>query len=258
MSINGKTVLGRLLTIVCVLWLAACAAPEQKPVAHPPVDSLGQQGAGKTIALLGATGMVGEFVLHEALAQGYKLRVLARTPQKLDALKNQLVIVKGDARDKAAIRQLLTGSDIIISALGPVKADGSAADGLSTVASGHIVQSMSELNIERYIVVSGAAVKMPGDHRNLKGWLIEKLARIAYGSVARDKQSEYEVLAGSTINWTLVRCPVIDRLPYRSDAIATLDTPHSFNVRAGELARFMIEQIDSPGFFRQGPFLGSD
>ena len=258
MAIEGKTVLRRLLTIVCVLWLAACAAPEQKPVLHQPVEPTGQQGAGKTVALLGATGMVGGFVLQEALAQGYSLRVLARTPQKLDALKNKVVIVKGDARDKAAIRTLLTGSDIVISALGPVKADGSAADGISTAASGHVVQVMNELNIGPYIVVSGAAVRMPGDQRNLKGWLIETLARIAYGSVVRDKQSEYDVLAGSTINWTLVRCPVIDPQPYRGDAIATLDTPHSFNVRAGELARFMIEQIDSPAFSRRGPFLGSD
>jgi len=258
MSIDGKTVLGRLVIIVCVLWLAACAAPEQKPVLHPPVEPTSQQGAGKTVALLGATGMVGGFVLQEALAQGYELRVLARTPQKLDALRDQVLIIKGDARDRTAILKLLTGSHIVISALGPVKADGSAANDISTVASAHVVQVMSELNIRRYIVVSGAAVRMPGDQRNLKGWLIETLAQIAYGSVVRDKQSEYDVLARSTINWTLVRCPVIDPQPYRSDAIATLDTPHSFNVRAGELARFMIEQIDSPVFSRQGPFLGSE
>ncbi|MBF8270843.1 MAG: hypothetical protein HW386_2552, partial [Gammaproteobacteria bacterium] len=31
----------------------------------------------------------------------------------------------------------------------------------------------------------------------------------------------------------------------------------SFNLRAGELARFVIEQIDAQEYIRKGPFLGS-
>lgn len=240
------------------LWLAGCTFTGQQPISQLPVDSPSRPPNGKTIALLGATGMVGSFVLREALNQGYEVRVLARTPAKLDAVKGQITIVKGDARDIAATRKVLTGSDVIVSALGPVKSDGSAADGLSTVATGHIVRLMSDLNIDRYIVVSGAAVRIPTDQRNLMGWLIEKLAKLVYGSIARDKQAEYELLAESSVNWTLVRCPVIDREPFRNNAIATLDTPHAFNVRAGEVAQFIIEQIDSSEFVRKGPFLGSE
>jgi len=244
--------------ILFTLSLAACTFTGQQDISPLPVDFASRPTNGKTIALLGATGMVGDFVMREALHQGYAVRVLARSPEKLNAVKDHITIVKGDARDIAALRIVLTGSDAIISALGPVKADGNAAHGLSTLVTGHIVRLMSELNINRYIVVSGAAVNIPTDHRNLMGWLIETLAKLAYWNVAQDKQAEYELLAESSANWTLLRCPVIDREPFRNNAIATLDTPHAFNVRAGEVAQFIIEQIDSSEFVRKGPFLGSE
>ncbi len=76
------------------------------------------------MALLGATGMVGDFLLREALARGYSVRALARTPAKLDEYSGRITIVQGDARDPVVIEELLRGSDVVISALGPVTADG--------------------------------------------------------------------------------------------------------------------------------------
>ena len=116
---------------------------------------------------------------------------------------------------------------------------------------------MQAQNIQRYILVSGAAVTMPGDDRNLKGWVIQKMARITLSDAVHDKEAEYELLDESSILWTLVRCPLIEARPYQRSAKAALDTPSSFHVRAGELARFVVEQIDSQEFVRKGPFLGS-
>ena len=210
-----------------------------------------------TIALLGATGMVGGFVLQQALAEGYEIRALARTPVKLDALKHRITIVQGDARDPAAIEALLHGSDVVISALGPVKADGAAAKMISTTATGHITRLMPEHDIQRYIVVSGAAVVMPDDDRNLTGWLMQKMASLALSDALEDKQAEYRLLADSPVQWTLVRCPLIEAEPFQSKPRASLETPTSFHLRAGELAYFLIEQINSEEFLRKGPFLDS-
>ena len=210
-----------------------------------------------TIAVLGATGMVGGFVLQQALLEGYEVRALARTPPKLDAFKDRITIVKGDARDPSAIENLLTGSDVIISALGPVKADGDAANMISSTATDHIIRLMPEHDIKRYIVVSGAAVAIPGDNRGLVGWLMQKMASIALRDTLEDKQQEYQLLADSDIEWTLVRCPIISADPFRQPPIASLETPTSFQLRAGELAYFLIEQVNSQEFISKGPFLQS-
>ena len=257
MELLARKAVVKLALVVTALVLCACVSPDRKTEPPPGVDSDIVPSKNITIALLGATGMVGGFVLQEALAQGYDIRVLARTPQKLDELKNQISIVQGDARDPSAIDALLEGSHIVISALGPVKADGEAAKTVNSTATGHIIQLMPEHDIKRYILVSGAAVTMPGDDRNLTGWLMEKMVSIGIHDTLKDRQTEYHLLANSTVEWTLVRCPLIQAEPYRRKPRASLDSPSSFQLRAGELARFMIEQIPSGEFIRRGPFLES-
>jgi putative NADH-flavin reductase len=243
--------------LVLALWLAGCATtgsgpqPERQPASSTPA------GGGITVALLGATGMVGGYILEQALEQGYTVRALARTPEKLDAFRQRITIVEGDARDAATLLELLQGSDVVISALGPVRADGDAAASVSTVVSGHLARIMPELGLRRYIVVSGGAVNMPGDDRDLMGWTIRKLAQLAYYRTVLDKEAEYALLAASGLDWTLVRCPLIAAEPYRRPAVASLATPPAFSLRAGELARFVLEQIHSRDYIRQGPFLGS-
>lgn len=253
--IPGQKAIKRVVIVVAALLLAACAAPDRQP--PPDVDYSSVPKKNVTIALLGATGMVGGFIVEEALAQGYDIRALARTPQKLDAHRDWIRVVEGDARDPAAIEALLKGSNVVISALGPVKADGDAAKMISTTATGHIVQTMSAHNIDRYIVVSGAAVEMPGDDRRLTGWLVQKMAAIALPTTLKDKQAEYQVLADSSVQWTLVRCPLIKAKPFNQEPRASLDTLTSFNLRAGDLAHFVIEQISSDEFIQKGPFLES-
>jgi putative NADH-flavin reductase len=251
----------RIGLVAALLLVSACSSIVNVPTPDTPTDYSQVSNKGKTIALLGATGMVGSYVLKEALRQGYSVRVLARSPQKLAALlaavKDKITIIEGNARDASAIQNLLIGSDVVISALGPVKTDGVAAASISTIASGHIVRAMQAQGIKRYILVSGAAVVMPDDERDFTGWVMRKLVQLSLGKTLRDKQAEYKLLEMSPIQWTLVRCPLIDAEPHRFEAEVTLDTPVGFNLRAGELARFLIEQIESEEYIRKGPFLGS-
>lgn len=208
--------------------------------------------------MLGATGMAGGYLLREALARGYEVRALARTPDKLAELRDQLTIVQGDARDPLVIQELLQGADVVISALGPVKADGDAARFVNSVVTANILREMEGRSISQYMIVSGAAVVMPGDRRNLLGWWMRKLVQLSLWDTLKDKQSEYELLAASSANWMLVRCPLIDPEPYRSGPQVSLETPPAFHLRAGELARFMVDQIEARQYLRQGPFLGSE
>lgn len=241
----------------CVCMLLACATRSPSLEPEPYKDHPGPASEQYTVALLGASGMVGGYLLREALARGHEVRALARTPAKLDEFRHRITIVQGDARDPAVIRELLRGSDVVISALGPVKADGNAARFISTTVTGNILHGMEENSISRYMIVSGAAVVMPGDERNLLGWWIRKLAQVGLRDTLRDKQAEYDLLAGSSADWILVRCPLIDPEPFRSSPRASLKTPPTFSLRAGELARFLIDQVDSEEYIRRGPFLGS-
>ena len=254
----GRRSATKLVILLFAFVLSACVSHDRQTSPLPAVDGGAAPKKNVTIALLGATGLVGGFILDRALAQGYDIRALARTPQKLERYEGRITIVKGDALDAAAIEALLQGSHIVISALGPVKADGEAAKMLNSSVTAELIELMPKYNIARYILVSGAAVVMPGDERNFTGWLMRQLVYLGLHSELEDKQAEYQLLADSSLRWTLVRCPIIEDQPFEESPRVSLETPTSFTLRAGELAAFVVDQIDSEEFVEQGPFLNSD
>ncbi|MEH6515327.1 MAG: NAD(P)H-binding protein [Halioglobus sp.] len=240
--------------------LLACAT--QGPTPESPSTTRTQVNVeqSQTIAILGATGMVGNYLLQEALNRGYRVRALARTPAKLDAFRDHITIIEGDALDPVVIEELLLGSDAVITAIGPVKADTEAGRFISTRVSKNVVthiESDPASQISQYVVVSGAGVKMTGDERDLFGWWVRALAQLGLRSVLQDKQAEYEVLAESGIAWMLVRCPLIEPEAFVGKPTVSLLSPPAFRVRAAELADFIMDQIQARAYLRQGPFLGS-
>lgn len=245
-----------LYVLVCAVLFAGCASHQPlhdaASMADPPTVS-----KPRTVALLGATGMVGGYLLEEILARGHRVRALARNPAKLPGHDERIMVIQGDARDPEVIEELVRGSDAVISALGPVRSDGDAARSISTDATGNVLRAMAATGVTRYIVVSGGAVVMPQDERDLLGWWIRTLVQIGLRDTLRDKQAEYELLAASDVDWTLVRCPLIDPVPFRYAPLASLSTPPAFRLRAGELARFVVWQVNRDEFLLEGPFLGS-
>ena len=73
--------------------------------------------AAPKILILGATGPTGRLIVAQALARGYDVTALVRSPEKLSDLQGAKLIV-GDARDESTLRQALEGRDAVISALG--------------------------------------------------------------------------------------------------------------------------------------------
>lgn len=67
------------------------------------------------IALIGATGFVGNAVLNELLQRGHQVTAIVRTPNELKA-QHGLTIVKGDVTDVDAFAGDIKGFDIVISA----------------------------------------------------------------------------------------------------------------------------------------------
>ena len=67
------------------------------------------------VALIGATGFVGNAVLKEALHRGKEVTAIVRNPEKLSPQKN-LKIVQGDVFDRNHLAELLKGNDVVISA----------------------------------------------------------------------------------------------------------------------------------------------
>lgn len=70
------------------------------------------------LAVLGATGGTGKEIVRIALAQGDEVRILARTPAKVETKNERLTVVQGDAFKEIDVQTVIRGCDVVLSALG--------------------------------------------------------------------------------------------------------------------------------------------
>ena len=62
------------------------------------------------IAVLGATGRSGKWLVKELLDAGFNVRVLVRNPDAVAHLKDRVEIVSGDAADYQCVEATMRGN----------------------------------------------------------------------------------------------------------------------------------------------------
>lgn len=100
------------------------------------------------IALIGATGLVGSWILAESLERGHAVTAIVRGTSKL-AQMDRVKAVHGDATDLASLSATLAGCEAVISAFNPGKDPGGAGPQA-------IVDATKQAGVARLLVVGGA------------------------------------------------------------------------------------------------------
>ena len=202
------------------------------------------------VAIFGATGMTGRFVLEEALARGHKVTALVRNPDKLEVDDESLEIITGDVLDADAVEKAIIEQDAVISVLGA----GMRRTTLRTDGTRTIVEAMRRQGVRRLVSMSifglgDSAKKLPLYWRLLVKPLI---LRNAY----RDHAGQETVVAGSDLDWTLTR-PVSlrDVKPtgrYQDGPAAAMDKI-TLKIGLTDFARFTLDQLESAKYLHRRP-----
>jgi uncharacterized protein len=103
------------------------------------------------VVLYGATGKAGSVILNELVDRGHTVVAAARTPEKVQKLKN-ISTVQDDLSDPAKIASIVKGVDAVVSAYGPPPDDTSQIIG----ATDRLVKGVEQAGGPRLIVVGGA------------------------------------------------------------------------------------------------------
>ena len=117
------------------------------------------------IAVFGATGKVGRLVTEQLLTAGHEVTVLVRTPDKLTIDHPCLAVRIGQLSDAATVRDVVVGSDAVISALGPSLRRGARGTPV-TDGTRSIVAAMQETGVRRFIGLATPSVPDPRDRRS--------------------------------------------------------------------------------------------
>jgi len=208
----------------------------------------------KIIALFGGTGFVGSHMRQLLLQEGYVVRMLVRPGKSIESAPN-LYSMAGDLRSRDAIEQTLAGANATIVMTGP---GSGSIDDMKIVVEGTrmIVESMESLGIKRLIKLSGVSVRLKGEPFPLPRRLLDIVLGLAMKYPSRSKYLEQEIIESSTLDWTVVRPPVISKKVSEKLLQAHEYAFLGMSVSVYSLCQFFMSQLDSQKWVCKSPTVG--
>ena len=207
------------------------------------------------IAIIGGTGKSGKYLVKELIKQGYSIKLLLRPlANRTDTPSHPLIeIIEGNANNYQAISTLIDGCEAVISTLGMgIPASEKTIFSQSTT---NIIRAMNEYQIKRYIVITGLNVDTTLDKKSLKNQMATRWMYENFPISTADKQTEYELLMASNLDWTLVRLPLIEQTNEQRQTQTSLEDCEGDKISATDLANFLIKQLRDKCFIKEAPFV---
>jgi len=115
-----------------------------------------------TVALTGATGFVGGHILAALLAAGHQVRALCRRPGAL-APRDGLSVVAGDLGDRAGLKTLLEGCELVVHCAGLLQAtDRSAFQAVNVLGTAALLEAaLARTEAPAFLFLSSMGAREP-------------------------------------------------------------------------------------------------
>lgn len=151
------------------------------------------------LLILGGTGRVGSNLVENALQDDHYVKVLVRTPEKIQINHKNLTVIQGNVLSKENIEQAMHGADMVISALN--------TDGGTTLTESMllIIDTMKKEGIKRIITIGTAGILQSRVSPELLRYQSSESKR-KLTRAAEEHHKVYELLQQSDLDWTIV-CP---------------------------------------------------
>jgi uncharacterized protein YbjT (DUF2867 family) len=197
------------------------------------------------LVVVGATGGTGKQVVERAKAAGHEVIAAVRRPEAVEGVR----AVKADVLDPASLAVVFTGVDAVISTIGPAnmrKPGTMLSDGV-----GNMVAACEACGVKRFVYESGM---IAGDGKGLgiAGRLMLGLAHVLMRAFVREKQKAEAAITASSLDYVIVRPPVLVHEPARGAYIHGVDAEISLGKKLphADVADFLIRAAGDPGLAR--------
>ena len=157
------------------------------------------------LAVFGGTGRTGRALIVAALAHGWTVRAFVRTQAGAAlSLPAGLDVVRGDPGRHGDIVATVRGADAVCCVVGPRAA---RPEPFCAALTQSIVEAMREAGVRRLVCVTGAMIGAVPANVSLGMRVLAVVFRRRYPAIAADRAAEEEIVAGSGLDWTLVKPP---------------------------------------------------
>ena len=203
------------------------------------------------VVVFGGTGPTGRLVVQQALAEGLRVRVLARSPEKLAERPEGLEVVQGDALRADDVSAAVEGQDAVVCTLGvpytfrPVR--------LYSEATTHLLAAMGQHGVRRLVAVTSGGTYPGRDPIN--PWFFEWVLKPTIGrTLYADMRRMEDMITASDLDWTVLRpSRLLDT--EASGAVRVQAGVHALpggdTVSRADLASVIVAQLVDPTLVRQ-------
>jgi putative NADH-flavin reductase len=206
--------------------------------------------------VFGATGTTGTHLVRQALTAGHQVTAAVRDPAKMKVKANPgLRIVTADAMDPTAVAPLVSGAEVVFSALGP---PGKAPTTILRDSTHAIIQAMAATGATRLVTISGSMIDDTGDGPVLRHFG-KPLARRILKEVCADMRDAEAQIHTSSLDWTIFRPPrLTDKPPVGKYRMAIdRNLPRGFTIPRADLATAMLEHVNDLNVIRAHVFVAT-
>ena len=208
------------------------------------------------IVLFGASGLTGQQLIEQGLAQGQEITAFVRNASTLTEKKG-LKIVVGDVYDANAVAQAISGHGAVLTALG-ARSLKNESD-LLEVASKNIVAGMRKAGVKRLIVLGAAgALKDAGKHQNPgTRWVLWLLKRTLLKHAFRSSAAQEKTVTASGLDFTVALPPQLTNGPHLGNYRVSVDglPKGGMKISRADLADFMLRQLRDRTYVGQTPYM---
>ena len=194
------------------------------------------------VAVIGATGRVGQHVFRGAVERGFHVRALVRDVNRLDVSEN-VTVIKGSVLNPVAVRTLIEGVDVVLSVLGSRPKEPMIVGPGTRV----LVDAIRTRDVmPRGVHMSSLGI---GDSypqcRKLSWFFAVLMSRYLLRTVFKDmEEAESILMAEPEISTVRVRATVLKEKgdsDYR--ALSAQDPPGGFFIRRQTVASFFLDAV---------------
>lgn len=203
------------------------------------------------ITVFGASGKVGRLVVAEALKRGHN--VIAFVHNAPVAKHKNLKVVKGDIYNPKDVAQAIKGSNAVISALGSW-----GTPNKDIVKSGmrNIIPAMKKYGISRVISLTGHGANAPGDKFEPLHIISRCILMILAPKILNDGEEHIEALAGSGLDWTVLRSSLMEEHGNPNKFTITTKRPLPLAIiHRQAVATCLVNLAENKDYNQQAPFI---
>lgn len=202
------------------------------------------------IAVIGGTGLTGQYFIEQALANSHHVTALVRSPEKVAKTHPQLTLVKGDVYNTNDVRQVISDQDAVFIALGTGKYPKKSS--IRTDGTRQVVNVLHNLKQNSHLVIlSSLGVGDSKKHTPLR-WFIPLKALLFFAFA--DHYQQEKLVKISSLPWTILRPTFMEDEPPTRQIQAHLVTDSirvTPSVTRADVASFALNIIEQNSHLHQ-------